>query len=201
MPKAHTTRATCAGGTCSQANPSRRQRRAPGRTAVSSQTVSRLDQRLSLDTLTKARLLELAAAFELDVVAGHPKAEIIDTLAASERASFEQILLVLSRDELKEICRSHGVVDKGREKQVLVDRILGREVPSKGKRVYDLAKAKAQDDAPDAPRKRGRRKRTTVDDARQGTLVDRKYRVPKSQGETARMSPSSSEAAAPATSG
>lgn len=89
--------------------------------------MSRLDQRSSLDTLTKARLLEIAASFEVDVVSSHPKAELIDVLAASKRASFEQILLTLSRDELKAICRAHEVDDKGREKQVLVDRILGRE--------------------------------------------------------------------------
>jgi hypothetical protein len=148
-------------------------------------TVSRLDQRSSLDTLTKARLLELAAKFELDVAASHPKAELIDTLAASKRASFEQILLVLSRDELKEICRSHGGDDKGREKQVIIDRILGREATSKGKRVYDVAKEKAGSDAAGPPSKRGRGNKSAASDERQGTLVAGKYRAPNDQGETA----------------
>jgi len=96
--------------------------------------VSRLDQRSSLDTLTKPRLLEIATRFGIEVAASRPKAEVIDVLAASKRASFEQILHELRRDELKEICRGHGVDDKSREKQVLVDRILGREAtnPSAG---------------------------------------------------------------------
>lgn len=92
--------------------------------------VSRLDQRSSLDTLTKARLLDIAERLGVEVASSHPKAEVVDVLAASKRASFEQILLTLSRDELKAICRSHGADDKGREKQVLVDRILGREAAS-----------------------------------------------------------------------
>jgi type I restriction enzyme M protein len=87
----------------------------------------RVDQRQALATLAKPRLLELAAAFQLDVPAAALKDDLVDVLARSRRASFERILESLLRDELKAVCRAAGLDDSGREKAAIVDRILGRE--------------------------------------------------------------------------
>jgi type I restriction enzyme M protein len=91
------------------------------------ESMAKIDQRDALEVLTRARLIELAQGFELDVSSRSNKDELIDVLARSKRASYEAILGALGRDELKEICRSAGVSDKGKQKAELVERILGRE--------------------------------------------------------------------------
>jgi hypothetical protein len=90
----------------------------------------RPNKRSALAVLTRARLVELADIFELDVRRSGSKPELVDDLARSKRASFENVLEAIKREELKEICRAHGLDDSGREKQVIVDRILGREEPA-----------------------------------------------------------------------
>lgn len=88
--------------------------------------MAKVDQREALEVLTRARLIELAQGFELEVTTRSSKDELIDVLARSKRASYEAILEVLSRKELKEICRAHGLSDKGKEKAGIIARILGR---------------------------------------------------------------------------
>lgn len=87
----------------------------------------RPSKRTALESLTKARLLELDRGFELAAPQNHAKADFIEALAKSKRASFEKVLDLLGRDELKAICRGHDLDEGGRAKQVLIDRILGRE--------------------------------------------------------------------------
>ena len=87
----------------------------------------RPSKRSALETLTKARLLELDRGFEVGTPQNHAKAEFTDALASSKKASFEKVLALLSRDELKDICRAHQLDDSGRAKDVIVARILGRE--------------------------------------------------------------------------
>ncbi len=87
----------------------------------------KVDQRQALDTLTKARLLEVAELFELEAPARLRKDEFVEFLARSRRASFEKILGELKRDELKAICQAAGLDDGGRAKAVIADRILGRD--------------------------------------------------------------------------
>jgi type I restriction enzyme M protein len=89
--------------------------------------VPKVNQRSAYESLTKARLTELAADFELAVPSNHAKAEFIDALASSKRASFGKVLASLSRDELKQICRDHQLDASGREKQVLIARLLGHK--------------------------------------------------------------------------
>ena len=86
------------------------------------------NQRAALDTLSKPRLLEIAAAFDLEVSSRLRKGELVDALASSQRAPFRHALQLLSRDELKAICRAAGLDDSGREKARLAERILRRGV-------------------------------------------------------------------------
>lgn len=85
------------------------------------------DKRRILDALTRERLLEFARLVELPGLSGKSKVEIVHALASAKRARLRDLLPELSRDELKEICLELGLEDHGREKQVLIDRIFGRE--------------------------------------------------------------------------
>jgi hypothetical protein len=57
------------------------------RQSPSGAVAMKADQRQALTTLTKARLRELAEAFDLDAPAGLRKAEVVELLARSRRAS------------------------------------------------------------------------------------------------------------------
>ncbi len=84
----------------------------------------------ALNALTKKRLLRLTRRFELEVPASRSKAVFVDTLARSRRASFTALLSELNRDELKSICRAHGLDDSGRKKATIIARLLGRQLPA-----------------------------------------------------------------------
>ena len=84
-----------------------------------------IDQRNALGVLTNPRLLEIAGALGLGLSSRLLKPELVDAIAASPRAPFLRILQLLSRDELKAICRAAGIDDSGRAKVVIADRILG----------------------------------------------------------------------------
>jgi type I restriction enzyme M protein len=119
--------------------------------------MAKVDQRDALEVLTRARLIELAQGFELDVNARSNKDDLIDALARNKRASYEAILGALGRDELKEICRAHGLPDKGKEKAVLADRILGREPDANAESGRGAGAA-----APPAGRARGKERKASA---------------------------------------
>ena len=50
----------------------------------------------------------------------------METVAGSKRATLAELLPDLSRDRLKELCRALGLEDGGREKSVIVERLVGR---------------------------------------------------------------------------
>jgi hypothetical protein len=83
-------------------------------------------KRRILETVSRQGLLEVARNFEVAGLTGKSKAEIIDALAAARGVSIEAALGMFSRDDLKAICRDLGLDDTGREKQALIDRLLGR---------------------------------------------------------------------------
>jgi type I restriction enzyme M protein len=87
-----------------------------------------------LDLLSRDELLDLADHFEVDVTDRRVKSQLVDALAASRRASLGEMLLTLSRDCLKDLCETFGLDTGGREKAVLVERILsagsGKQPPS-----------------------------------------------------------------------
>jgi hypothetical protein len=85
----------------------------------------RPDKRSSLTLLTNERLRELAEELELSPMSGMRHDELVQLLARSKRATFESVLGVLKRAELKEVCRRHGLDDGGKAKEEIVARILG----------------------------------------------------------------------------
>jgi hypothetical protein len=102
-------------------------------------------KRSVLGVLTRPILLGLADAIELAVPRAAAKPDLIDAIAAAKRAPLPKILDLLKRDDLKEICRAHGLDDAGREKALLRDRILDGGDPQ------DLDPAPDPAPAPAAP--------------------------------------------------
>jgi len=84
------------------------------------------DKRSVLQVLTKARLRELVAAFELKLAAAESKDAHVELLARSKKAVLPSLLAQLQRDELNDICRVHGLSDAGRDNALLVARLLGQ---------------------------------------------------------------------------
>ncbi len=77
-----------------------------------------------LDLLQRDELLQVVDHFELDVRDRRVKSQLVDAIAAARRPSLTEILEVLSRDCLKDLCKSFDLKDGGREKAVFVERIL-----------------------------------------------------------------------------
>lgn len=88
------------------------------------------DKRAVLQHLTKARLRELASAFELKIAAADSKDAHVDALARSKKAAHEKLLHALTADELRDLCDGHDLDAAGRDHAGLVDLLLGRAVPS-----------------------------------------------------------------------
>jgi adenine-specific DNA-methyltransferase len=82
-------------------------------------------KRKVLAALTRMELLEVGRAVELDVTTNMRHDDLLDVVAGSKkRGMMEKILPLLARDTLKGICEAVGISSEGREKQVLIDRIL-----------------------------------------------------------------------------
>lgn len=113
--------------------------------------VGMASRRKILETISRDGLLAVAQSFEITGLSGRNKSEIIDALVAKRSVTAEEILGLFSRDDLKAICRDLEYDDSGREKQVLIDRLLGRETKaettqtpsSSGRNTMAKRKAKA----------------------------------------------------------
>ena len=81
-----------------------------------------------LAQLTRDELLNAADQFDLAVADRRVKDQLVDAVGASKKAGLADILGALSRDRLKEACRSLGLDDSGKEKAILVDRLTGASV-------------------------------------------------------------------------
>ena len=98
------------------------------RAPVSGPEKSMTFKRKALGALTRAELLEVGKTLDLGVTSGMRLDEMMDVVAGSKkRGVLEKILDLLARDTLKSVCFAVGISAEGREKQVLVDRILGAE--------------------------------------------------------------------------
>ena len=84
-------------------------------------------KRKILEALTRSTLLDLAKSHDVGGLTNASKGEIVDALAGNRRVQLDTFLGEISRDDLKKLCEDLGLETTGREKQVLVDRVLGRE--------------------------------------------------------------------------
>ena len=78
--------------------------------------------------LAELALAELRANLDhcgLEVDDRRVKAQVVDALARSRKARLDEMLLRLSRNRLKELCRVFGLDDSGRKKADLVARLVG----------------------------------------------------------------------------
>ncbi len=82
-------------------------------------------KRAILSELTADELRANAEYYELEVHDRRLKTELVDALAASRKARLDEILPDLSRNRLKELCRSFGLDDSGREKAEIAARLIG----------------------------------------------------------------------------
>jgi len=95
---------------------------------------------MALETLTQQRLAMLGREFGVAVSDKAKKAEQIAMLARPGITTFTDVLRALARNELKAICRKHGIDDEGRSRRELWERILesgGREKAPKAAKATD----------------------------------------------------------------
>jgi type I restriction enzyme M protein len=84
-------------------------------------------KRSVLALLTRDELLAALDQYRMAVPDRRVEDDLVDTLGASHRARLDEVLPALSRDRLKAICRDLGLDDSGREKGVLISRLLGHD--------------------------------------------------------------------------
>lgn len=84
-------------------------------------------KRKILDSITRTGLLDIARHYEITGLTAQSKGDIVDALAGNRKVQPEEFLTMFARDDLKVLCVSLGLDDSGREKQVLMDRVMGRE--------------------------------------------------------------------------
>jgi len=84
-------------------------------------------KRAVLEQLPRDELLALADSYDLTLPDRRAKQGIVDALAAARKLSLVEILGGLSRDRLKALCQAFDLDDRGKEKQLLIDRLLGTE--------------------------------------------------------------------------
>ena len=89
-------------------------------------------KRAILSELTADELRANVDYYDLPVYDRRVKTELVDALAASRKARLKEILPDLSRDRLKELCRTFGLDDYGREKAELAARLCPSQAPKKG---------------------------------------------------------------------
>jgi DNA modification methylase len=85
------------------------------------------DKRRALEALTKAHLVELGRSLEVEVRSSMSVDEVRGALARSKRASLDRILPLLDRAGLQAICAELGLPSNGKDKQALMNLILGTE--------------------------------------------------------------------------
>ena len=87
--------------------------------------VGMVSKRALLELLSRDELLAAVDLFGVEVPDRRGKDGIVDALVASRKVSLAQALADFPRDRLKDLCRSLGLDDAGREKTALIDRLTG----------------------------------------------------------------------------
>jgi len=83
-----------------------------------------------LAVLGRDDLLACLNHYSLEVRDRRVKDELVDALASSRKARLDELLATLSRDSLKAACRALGLDDAGKEKVVLVERLVNGHAAS-----------------------------------------------------------------------
>jgi adenine-specific DNA-methyltransferase len=81
----------------------------------------------ALEALTRDELAAVTSALELEVPDRRAKGAHLEAMVKAEPSAFGDALRQLSREALKRICEALGLDTSGREKEVIVDRILAAE--------------------------------------------------------------------------
>ena len=85
----------------------------------------KIPPRQALATLSRMRLLAVAAALEFELPATDlRKRDVLEALLTSEQSSFKLILSALTRRELLAVCRASGLEGSGGEKAKIVARLI-----------------------------------------------------------------------------
>lgn len=84
-------------------------------------------RRVALATLNRERLSGLTAHFQLEVADRRVLDQHVEALVRSRSVDFAEVLGMLKREELQGICDALQLDRSGKEKEVLVARILGGE--------------------------------------------------------------------------
>jgi len=79
-----------------------------------------------LSVLAKGRLVELGRELAVAVPGSATKEQQVDPLSRTASLDLSTVIRLLSRDELKQACRAHGLDDSGRSRSELATRLLGR---------------------------------------------------------------------------
>ncbi len=82
-------------------------------------------RRLALEQLGRERLNELTQRYALDVGDRRVLDNHVDALVRARSVDFAEVLGSLKREELQAMCEALGLERGGREKEALVQRILG----------------------------------------------------------------------------
>lgn len=77
-----------------------------------------------LGRLSRAELTEIVESLGLQVEDRRVKENLIQAVVGSKRATLAEVLPKFSRNRLKEICRSLGLDDSGKEKSAIIERLL-----------------------------------------------------------------------------
>ena len=105
-------------------------------------------KRAVLAELTRAELRANFDDYELAVDDRRVSTQLVDALARSRKARLDEMLLRLSRNRLKELCRVFGLDDAGRKKADLVARLVGPAAASSASESPNVA---SRDDGGIAP--------------------------------------------------
>ena len=105
-------------------------------------------KRAVLTELSRAELRVNLDHYGIEVDDRRVKSQLVDALARSRKARLDEMLLRLSRNRLKELCRVLGLDDSGRKKADLVARLVESGAASPASK---SAKVASRDDGGTAP--------------------------------------------------
>jgi hypothetical protein len=83
-----------------------------------------VSSRSVLAALPKARLVDLGRSFGVALATSTTKEQQLDALLGTGLVRFRELLQQLGREELRAVCRAHGLDDSGRARPLLAARIL-----------------------------------------------------------------------------